>query len=54
VILQASGRPQAFLSTDAALAPAEIIAIFVRRWQVEVNFSEVWAYLGVRPADWTG
>lgn len=39
--------PQAFLSTDAALAPAEIIAIFVRRWQVEVTFSEVRAHLGV-------
>jgi hypothetical protein len=39
--------PQAFFSTDAALAPAEIIAIFVRRWQVEVTFSEVRVHLGV-------
>lgn len=39
--------PQAFFSTDTALAPAEIIAIFVRRWQVEVTFSEVRAHLGV-------
>lgn len=39
--------PQAFLSTDTTLAPAEIIAIFVRRWQVEVTFSEVRAHLGV-------
>jgi DDE superfamily endonuclease len=39
--------PQAFLSTNTALEPAEIIAIFVRRWQVEVTFSEVRAHLGV-------
>jgi hypothetical protein len=39
--------PQAFLSTDTALAPAEIIAIFVRCWQVEVTFSKVRAHLGV-------
>ncbi len=39
--------PQAFFSTDTALAPAEIIAILVRRWQVEVTFSEVRAHLGV-------
>lgn len=40
--------PQAFFSTDTTLAPAEIIAIFVRRWQVEVTFSEVRAHLGVQ------
>jgi hypothetical protein len=39
--------PQAFFSTDTALAPEEVIAIFVRRWQVEVTFSEVRAHLGV-------
>lgn len=39
--------PQAFFSTDTTLAPDEIIAIFVRRWQVEVTFSEVRAHLGV-------
>jgi hypothetical protein len=39
--------PQAFFSTDTTLAPEEIIAIFVRRWQVEVTFSEVRAHLGV-------
>ena len=39
--------PQAFFSTDTTLAPAEIIATFVRRWQVEVTFSEVRAHLGV-------
>lgn len=40
-------NPQAFFSTDITLAPAEIIAIFVRRWQVEVTFAEVRAHLGV-------
>lgn len=39
--------PQAFLSTNTALAPAEIIAIFVRRWQIEVTFAEVRSHLGV-------
>jgi len=39
--------PQAFFSTDTALAPAEIIALFVRRWQVEVTFAETRAHLGV-------
>jgi hypothetical protein len=39
--------PQAFFSTDTTLPPAEIIAIFVRRWQVEVTFSEIRAHLGV-------
>ena len=39
--------PQGFFSTDTTLAPEEIIAIFVRRWQVEVTFSEVRAHLGV-------
>ncbi len=39
--------PQAFFSTDPTLAPAEITAIFVRRWQVEITFSEVRAHLGV-------
>ncbi len=39
--------PQAFFSTDTTLDPAEIIAIFVRRWQVEVTFAEVRAHLGV-------
>ena len=42
---QASAR-QAFFSTDTTLAPDEIIAIFVRRWPVEVTFSEVRAHLG--------
>ena len=39
--------PQAFFSTDTALEPAEIIALFVRRWQIEVTFAETRAHLGV-------
>ena len=39
--------PQAFFSTDPGMDPARIIAIFVRRWQVEVTFSELRAHLGV-------
>jgi hypothetical protein len=43
----AKRAPRAFLSTNTALAPSKIIAIFVRRWQVEVTFSEVRAHLGI-------
>ena len=39
--------PRAFFSTDPDMAPARIIAIFVRRWQIEVTFQEVRAHLGV-------
>lgn len=39
--------PQAFFSTDVAMEPAEIIALFVRRWQIEVTFAETRAHLGV-------
>ena len=39
--------PQAFFSTDTARAPTDIIALFVRRWQVEVTFAETRAHLGV-------
>ena len=38
---------QAFFSTDTTLDPADIIALFVRRWQVEVTFAETRAHLGV-------
>ena len=41
-------RPiQAFFSTDTDLSPEDILAFFVRRWQVEVTFAEVRAHLGV-------
>jgi hypothetical protein len=39
-------EPQAFFSTDTELDPAVILAYFVRRWQVEVTFSECRAHLG--------
>lgn len=39
--------PQAFFSTDIDRAPADIIALFVRRWQVELTFAETRAHLGV-------
>jgi hypothetical protein len=38
---------QAFFSTDPDLSPEDILAFFVRRWQVEVTFAEVRAHLGV-------
>jgi hypothetical protein len=40
-------EPQAFFSTDTELDPAVILAYVVRRWQVEVTFSECRAHLGV-------
>jgi hypothetical protein len=39
--------PQAFFSTNTTLDPTDIIALFVRRWQVEVTFAETRAHLGV-------
>jgi len=39
--------PQAFSSTDIAIEPADIIALYVRRWQTEVTFAETHAHLGV-------
>ena len=40
-------EPQAFFSTDPGMEPERIIAVFVRRWQIEVTFQEVRAHLGV-------
>ena len=39
--------PQALLGTDPTVAPAQMIAWFVTRWQIEVTFHEVRAHLGV-------
>ncbi len=39
--------PQAFFSTDTDMDPARIIAIFVRRWQIEVTFQDMRAHLGL-------
>ena len=38
---------QALLSTRLAAEPVEILAWFVRRWQMEVTFEEVRSHLGV-------
>lgn len=39
--------PQALLSTDLNLEPAQVLTWFVRRWAVEVTFEEARARLGV-------
>jgi DDE superfamily endonuclease len=38
---------QALLCTDRAVAPEQIVAWFVRRWQLEVTFEEARRHLGV-------
>lgn len=38
---------QALLCTDLTVAPAQIVAWFILRWQVEVTFEEVRRHLGV-------
>jgi len=40
-------EPQALLSTDPTVPPAQIVAWFVARWPLEVTFQEVRAHLGV-------
>ena len=40
-------RPQALLSTNLQLAPAQAVQWFVLRWQLEPTFAEVRAKLGV-------
>jgi hypothetical protein len=40
-------EPQALLSTDPRVLPAQIVAWFVARWPLEVTFQEVRAHLGV-------
>jgi len=40
-------EPQALLSTDASLAPAQILAFFIPRWQMEPTFQQVRTHLGV-------
>lgn len=44
---QGKFAPQALLCTDQHADPAQIIAWFVLRWQVEVTFHEVRTHLGV-------
>jgi hypothetical protein len=45
--LEGKRDPQAFFSTDITLELADIIALYVRRWQIEVTFAETRAHLGV-------
>jgi hypothetical protein len=40
-------EPQAFLCTDQAADPREVLRLFVRRWSVEVTFAEARRHLGV-------
>jgi hypothetical protein len=44
---QGKFEPQAFLCTDLAVAPEQILSWFRQRWQVEVTFEQVRAHLGV-------
>lgn len=41
-----SFRPHAFFCTDATAAPAEIVAWYVARWNIEVTFAELRMHLG--------
>lgn len=51
---EAKRDPQAFFSTDTTLEPTDIIALYVRRWQIEVTFAETRAHLGVETQrQWT-
>ena len=40
-------EPQALLSTDLSVPPAQIVSWFIARWPLEVTFQEVRAHLGV-------
>ena len=40
-------EPQAFLCTDQAADPLDVLRFFVRRWSIEVTFAEVRRHLGV-------
>lgn len=40
-------EPQAFLCTDTAADPADILTWFVRRWATEVTFAEARRHLGI-------
>jgi DDE superfamily endonuclease len=40
-------KAQAFLCTDEAAEPEQMLAWFIRRWQIEVTFEETRAHLGM-------
>ena len=44
---EGKSRTEAFFSTDTALSPERIVAVFVMRWNIEVTFEEVRRHLGV-------
>ena len=47
-------RPQAFLSTDPDVSPADMLSWFIRHWSIEVTFAEVRRHLGVETQrQWT-
>jgi DDE superfamily endonuclease len=47
-------KPQAFLCTDEAVDPAQILHWFIRRWRIEVTFEEARRHLGVETQrQWT-
>jgi DDE superfamily endonuclease len=49
IIRDGAGKfdPQALLSTDLSLTPEQILALFIRRWQMEPTFRHVREHLGV-------
>jgi len=48
-------EPQAFLCTDETVEPEQILAWFIRRWQIEVTFEETRAHLGMETQrQWSG
>ena len=48
-------EPQAFLCTDETVEPEQILAWFIRRWQIEVTFEEARAHLGMETQrQWSG
>ncbi|WP_211223748.1 transposase [Massilia niastensis] len=47
LVAQRKLEPQAFLCTDETAEPEQILAWFIRRWQVEVTFEEARAHLGM-------
>lgn len=42
-----SFEPQAFLCTDSAVSPAQIVQCYIERWPLEVTFEEARAHLGL-------
>lgn len=48
-------EPQAFVCNDEAVEPEQILAWFIRRWQIEVTFEEARAHLGMETQrQWSG